>query len=51
MQVVHTLPDDKNIAIHYQYNKYMGKAYAMKFDSPKRNDLQPGPSIKRDKNL
>ncbi|MGP2806756.1 DUF637 domain-containing protein [Serratia marcescens] len=51
MQVVHTLPDGNNIVIHYQYNKYTGKAYDMKFDSPKRNDLQPGPSIKGDKNL
>ncbi|ENZ5482115.1 hypothetical protein P805_01265 [Serratia marcescens BIDMC 44] len=51
MQVVHTLPDGNNIVIHYQYNKYTGKTYDMKFDSPKRNDLQPGPSIKGDKNL
>ncbi|WBL74113.1 DUF637 domain-containing protein [Serratia liquefaciens] len=50
MQAAHKLPDDKHIVIHYQYNKYTGKAYDMKFDSPKRNDLQPGPSIKGDKN-
>ncbi|WP_368927083.1 DUF637 domain-containing protein [Serratia marcescens] len=46
MQALHELPDGNNIVIHYQYNKYTGKAYDMKFDSPKHNDLQPGPSIK-----
>ncbi|MCS3407627.1 hypothetical protein [Serratia sp. AKBS12] len=46
MQALHELPDGNNIVIHYQYDKYTGKAYDMKFDSPKHNDLQPGPSIK-----
>jgi filamentous hemagglutinin len=46
MQALHELPDNYKIVIHYQYNKYTGKAYDLKFDSPKRNDLQPGPSVK-----
>ncbi|MGX1961105.1 hypothetical protein [Serratia proteamaculans] len=46
MQASHELPNGKFIVIHYQYNKYTGKAYDMKFDTPKRNELQPGPSIK-----
>ena len=37
MQISHELPDGNSITIHYQYNKYTGKAYDMKFDSPKRN--------------
>ncbi|MEL5515614.1 DUF637 domain-containing protein [Serratia bockelmannii] len=49
MQVTHRLPDGNSITIHYQYNKYTGKEYDMKFVTPKRNDLQPGPSIKENK--
>lgn len=46
MQASHELPNGKFIVIHHQYNKYTGKAYDMKFDTPKRNELQPAPSIK-----
>lgn len=49
MQVTHRLPDGDSITIHYQYNKYTGKEYDIKIVTPKRNDLQPGPSIKENK--
>ncbi|HGM6878993.1 TPA: DUF637 domain-containing protein [Serratia marcescens] len=49
MQVTHRLPDSDSITIHYQYNKHTGEAYDMKITTPKRNDLQPGPSIKENK--
>lgn len=46
MEVSHKLPDNTNITIHYQYNSYTKKAYDIKIVTPKRSDLQPGPSFK-----
>nr|WP_236640307.1 hypothetical protein [Dickeya undicola] len=45
MQVTHELPDGTNITIHYQYNANTGKAYDMKITTPKRSEIQPGPSL------
>ena len=46
MATSHTLPDGSNIEIHYQYNAVTNKAYDVKIVTPKRSDLQPGPSLK-----
>ncbi|HEY3986930.1 MAG TPA: hypothetical protein VGM55_23655, partial [Cedecea sp.] len=46
MATNHTLPDGSNIEIHYQYNAVTNKAYDVKIVTPKRSDLQPGPSLK-----
>ena len=46
MATNHTLPDGSNIEIHYQYNAVTDKAYDVKIVTPKRSDLQPGPSLK-----
>ncbi|CAL13476.1 putative hemolysin [Yersinia enterocolitica] len=45
MTVSHELPDGSNIEIHYQYNSVTNKAYDMKIITPKRSELQPGPSF------
>lgn len=48
MQANQKLPNGQNITIHYQYNSITGKAYDIKFTTPKRvpPPLQPGPSIR-----
>ncbi|QKJ86254.1 filamentous hemagglutinin N-terminal domain-containing protein [Paramixta manurensis] len=46
MATNHTLPDGSNIEIHYQYNAVTNKAYDVKIVTPKRSDLQPGPSLR-----
>jgi filamentous hemagglutinin len=46
MSTNHTLPDGSNIEIHYQYNAVTNKAYDVKIVTPKRSELQPGPSLK-----
>ncbi|MDO2434823.1 hemagglutinin repeat-containing protein [Aeromonas veronii] len=45
MTISHELPDGSNIEIHYQYNSMTNKAYDMKIVTPKRSELQPGPSL------
>ena len=45
MEATHYLPDGSPISVHYQYNVNTGKAYDMKIVTPKRNPLQPGPTI------
>ncbi|AHY09409.1 VENN motif pre-toxin domain-containing protein [Serratia plymuthica] len=45
MTVSHELPDGSNIEIHYQYNSVTNKAYDMKIITPKRSELQAGPSF------
>ncbi|WP_050539736.1 hypothetical protein [Yersinia rohdei] len=42
MSVNHTLPDGRNIKIHYQYNSFTNKAYDMKVITPQR----PGAAYK-----
>ena len=44
MQATHEQSDGSIIVIHYQYNSNTGKAYDMKFDSPKTSELQPSTS-------
>ncbi len=46
MSTNHALHDGNNIEIHYQYNAVTNKAYDVKIVTPKRSDLQPGPSLK-----
>ncbi|WP_433915348.1 VENN motif pre-toxin domain-containing protein [Serratia symbiotica] len=45
MTVVHKLPDDTPIEIHYQYNSITGKAYDMKIVTPERTTANPSDVI------
>lgn len=45
MTVVHKLPDDTPIEIHYQYNSITGKAYDMKIVTPQRSTADPSDVI------
>ncbi|HDL8054489.1 TPA: hypothetical protein U5E25_000224 [Yersinia enterocolitica] len=45
MTIVHKLPDDTPIEIHYQYNSTTGKAYDMKIVTPQRTTDNPSDVI------